>query len=118
MRHLRPIAAAALLGAAAICGCSGGRDGNVLGADPGKAALTPVRDLKADEQVVVAGTMIEKCPTAGCWFMLKDGTGVVRVDTKAAGITVTDVPVNTAVTVTGKVKGGSERLVAATGIRY
>ena len=61
--------------------------------------------------------MIEKCPTAGCWFMLRDQSGVVRVDTKAAGFVVSDIPLNTKVTVAGKVKSTAERQIAATGLR-
>ena len=60
--------------------------------------------------------MIEKCPVAGCWFKLRDQTGVMRVDTKAAGFVVTDVPLHTRMRVQGRAdtQGG----VAATGIRY
>lgn len=112
-------AAAAMLtaGALALSGCAHS-SATVLGKDPGTTHPTVVRDLKPASQVTLAGVMIEKCPTAGCWFMLKDGTGVVRVDTKSAGFTVTNVAVNTPVTVRGVVKDGTERIVAATGIRY
>ena len=105
------------VGSLTLFGCARSSS-NVLGKDPGAAQPTVVRDLKPAAQVTLTGVMIEKCPTAGCWFMLKDGTGVVRVDTKSAGFTVTNVAVNTPVTVRGTVKDGTERVVAATGIRY
>ena len=102
---------------AAVAGCARA-GGTVLGADPGTAAETRVKDLRPASEATVAGVMYEKCPAAGCWFMLRDKSGVIRVDTKAAGFTVTDVPVNSEVTVRGKVKASGERLLAATGIRY
>lgn len=66
--------------------------------------------------------MIEKCPAAGCWFKLRDATGIVRVDTKNAGFVVTDVPVGTTLTVAGTPQvpaaKGTEPTLAATGLRY
>ena len=63
--------------------------------------------------------MIEKCPTAGCWFMLQDNTGRVRVDLKAAGFVVTDVPTGGAVSVTGRLRRDVEEpVVVASGARF
>ena len=62
--------------------------------------------------------MIEKCPVAGCWFKLRDSSGVVRVDTKAAGFVVSDVPLHIQMTVQGKIVPGAEAGIAASGIRY
>ena len=63
--------------------------------------------------------MIEKCPIAGCWFRLRDQTGVIKVDTKSAGFVVVDVPLERQVTVAGKVVAdGDDVMVEATGIRY
>jgi uncharacterized protein YdeI (BOF family) len=63
--------------------------------------------------------MIEKCPTAGCWFRLRDGTGVIKVDTKSAGFVVVNVPVDQKMTVAGKVVAdGDEVVVEATGISF
>ena len=67
--------------------------------------------------MVLRGEMIEKCPVAGCWFKLRDSSGVVRVDTKTAGFVVSDVPLHTRVTVQGKIVPGA-RQFAASGIRY
>ena len=69
-------------------------------------------------QVTLHGEMIEKCPVAGCWFKLRDSSGVVRVDTKAAGFVVSDVPLHTQMTVRGKIVPGVQADVAASGIRY
>ena len=71
-----------------------------------------------DKPTVIRGKMIEKCPMAGCWFNLKDGSGVIKVDTKDAGFVVTEVPLNTEVTVYGSLAKSGEKRIMATGIRY
>ena len=50
--------------------------------------------------------------------MLKDKTGVVRVDTKSSGFVVTEVPLHSTVTVSGAKVAGTEPGIAATGVRY
>lgn len=92
--------------------------GTVLGSDPGQDSVASVKELKPASMTTIKGVMYEKCPAAGCWFMLRDKSGVIRVDTKAAGFTVTDVPVNTEMTVKGSVKENGERILAASGLRY
>jgi len=63
--------------------------------------------------------MTQKCPVAGCWFMLRDDTGTIKVDTKNAGFVVVDVPLNASMTVAGRVAtNGTERFIDATGLRY
>jgi hypothetical protein len=127
VKHASLLALAAIsLSALALAGCSRA-GGSVLGKDPGtdSRAQSTVKDLKSGGPSRLTGVMYEKCPVAGCWFMLRDNTGVIRVDTKAAGFTVTDVPVNTQVTVSGTIKGSheagkgaGERILAASGMRY
>ncbi len=104
----------------ALAGC-GRAAGNVLGITPAAEATATARDLTkahAARKVTLRGEMIEKCPVAGCWFILRDRTGMVRVDTKAAGFVVSDVPLHTNLTVTGTVVPGAQPGLAATGIRY
>ena len=67
---------------------------------------------------VLRGEMIEKCPIAGCWFKLRDATGVIKVDTKAAGFVVSDIPLHTQMTVQGRIVSSTDTEVAAAGIRY
>ena len=84
------------------------------------ASLSKVRELSKTPQgktVQVSGIMVEKCPVAGCWFMLKDDTGIVRVDTKAAGFVVTDLPLQTEVTVAGTVTPGASPSFSASGLQ-
>lgn len=84
------------------------------------ASLSKVRELgktPKEKTVQVSGIMIEKCPVAGCWFMLKDDTGIVRVDTKAAGFVVSDLPLQTKVTVAGVMVPGASPSFSASGLQ-
>ncbi len=89
---------------------------------PGEAAS--VRDLlhssgAAPALRVVKGTMTEKCPVAGCWFLLRDDTGTIKVDTKDAGFVVIEIPVGTTLEVSGRIAADSrERHLVAAGLRY
>lgn len=95
--------------------------GTVLGKVPKgePVSILSVHAGNTPPQVVLNGVMIEKCPTAGCWFRLRDGTGVIKVDTKAAGFVVVNVPLDSNVTVAGKVTAvGNDVQIEATGVRY
>jgi len=103
-----------------LCGCQAAQP-HTLGIAFTPTTLTPVRALAAQSKaapLVVEGEMIEKCPVAGCWFILKDKTGVVRVDTKSAGFVVSEVPVHAHLTVSGTLTPGTQPGIAATGVRY
>jgi uncharacterized protein YdeI (BOF family) len=109
-----------LVCAVLLSGC-GKSKGTLLGKDPRGAPQTvlAVRAGTAPAQFTLNGVMIEKCPTAGCWFRLRDSTGEIKVDTKSAGFVVLDVPLETKVTVAGKVVAdGQDVQIEATGIRY
>ena len=93
----------------------------VLGKPPQGATRTiiSVRVGDSPPQVTVGGVMVEKCPVAGCWFRLSDATGTIKVDTKAAGFVVVDVPLQSQLTVAGRViTEGSDVVLEATGLRY
>ncbi len=102
-------------------GCHRSPSGHILGKAPA-GTPRPVLSVRAGDtpvHVVMTGKMIEKCPQAGCWFYLKDDTGVIKVDTKSAGFVVVNVPLQTELTVAGKVsQEGNEVIVEATGLRY
>jgi uncharacterized protein YdeI (BOF family) len=101
-------------------GCAGHRS-EVRGRPPSGPPVTVARlaGARTNGTVTVHGTMIEKCPTAGCWFVLQDDTGRVRVDLKAAGFVVTDVPTGGAVSVTGRLRRDAEEpVVVASGARF
>ena len=103
-----------------IAGC-GKPTGKVKGAPP-KGDPRTILAVKAGDTpltVTIEGNMVEKCPAAGCWFKIEGGGDVIKVDTKAAGFVVTDIPLQTKITVGGKVvQEGSETIIEATGIRY
>ena len=95
--------------------------GTVLGKTP-KGELRTILAIRAGDtppQVTVRGVMVEKCPVAGCWLRVKDDTGIIKVDTKTAGFTVVNVPLDTKVTVAGKiVMEGDEPQLDASGLTY
>ena len=82
-------------------------------------SIATAKQLHPDSSAVVHGRLTEKCPVAGCWFVLHDSAGTIRVDTKSAGFVVVDIPLQTLVTVAGKIATNeTERIVEATGLRY
>ncbi len=100
-----------------VAGCSGRQD-KALGAAFANATPTAIVALHSSSApVVIQGQMIDKCPISGCWFVVKDRTGVIRVDTKASTFVVAEVPLHSEVTVYGKLQT-SPRQIAATGVRY
>lgn len=83
------------------------------------ANVTLARQTNAEASLILRGSLTEKCPVAGCWFLLQDAGGTIKVDTKNAGFVVVDVPLQSTVTVAGRiVTNGSERFIDATGLRY
>ncbi len=36
-------------------------------------------------QVAIEGTIIKECPHTGCWAVIEDSSGQIRIDTKAGG---------------------------------
>ena len=95
--------------------------GTVLGriTDGEVRSIQSVKSGNTSAPVVLQGVMIEKCPVAGCWFRLQDGTSMIKVDTKSAGFVVVNVPLKTRMTVAGKiVRTDSEVEIEATGVRY
>ena len=103
-----------------ISGCHK-QDPVTLGTAPGLTATASVKqltNLPAQTRVTLAGEMIEKCPVSGCWFILKDKSGVVHVNTKSSGFVVAAVPLHTQVTVSGTVGTGQSKELEATGVRY
>lgn len=93
----------------------------ILGTAPSAPAptLAAARSSSDGAPVTVAGVMVEKCPEAGCWFFLEDGTGRVKVDTKTAGFVVVEVPLRRRMEVVGQwATNGQEVILAASGLRY
>lgn len=121
--NLRVVAFTLLgLGSVLLLGAGCGRsEGRVLGRAP-KGSVHTILAVQAGEtpqQVTVQGRLVEKCPVAGCWFRVADSSGLIKVDTKAAGFVVTDLSLGTPVTVAGRVVWEGDRAaLEATGLRY
>jgi uncharacterized protein YdeI (BOF family) len=110
-----------LAGVASVFAACSARDAQTLGAPVEGTALSvaALQQSEVGSRVVLRGVMTQKCPVAGCWFMLRDDTGTIRVDTKNAGFVVVDVPLQAPVTVGGRVTThGAERVVDASCLRY
>ena len=93
----------------------------VLGNVPNREmrSILSVRAGTTPSQVNIHGVMVEKCPTAGCWFRLRDKTGTIKVDTRSAGFVVVNVPLQKEVTVAGKIiPEGDDVMIEATGLSY
>ena len=103
-----------------VAGCAQVKPAAVLGARPSDTPPVRIASLSTSKQPqTISGTMIDKCPIAGCWFHVKDSTGVIKVDTKNSGFVVTDVPINSHVTVTGLMRGSDhDQTLTATGMSY
>ena len=109
-----------LIGTILSFGCSK-HEALVLGQVPKGDARTinSVKAVDPGTAVVLNGTMVEKCPVAGCWFRLHDNTGTIKVDTRSAGFVVAKVPVNSKLVVSGKlVTDGDDVAIEALGVRY
>ncbi len=105
---------------AALFGCSDRVPKTRGAAVEGMAVpISSLQNVSTQTPVVLHGAMTAKCPVAGCWFMLRDESGIIKVDTRNAGFVVVDVPLNTSVTVAGVViTNGPNRSIDATGLRY
>jgi hypothetical protein len=99
--------------------------GHDLGQPPRTATSATIAALRgspaafAGKTVAVTGRMTDRCPTAGCWFYLNDGTGDLRVDARAGSFSVSGLPVGARLTVYGKLirEPGEELQLAAIGAR-
>src|SRR5262245_1312698 len=110
----------AVMAVALLIGCAERKEKTLGLAFEGTAVpIDAVRHASADSRIVLRGTMTEKCPVAGCWFILRDESGTIKVDTKNGGFAVVDVPLKTPLVVAGHiVTNGTERMIDATGVRY
>jgi len=96
-----------------------------LGHPPRTAAPTTIAALRrrpaalVGKTISLTGRMTERCPTAGCWFYLNDGTGDLRVDAGAGNFSVSGLPVGARLTVYGKIiqEPGEDPQLAAVGVR-
>lgn len=115
-----PVLIPAALAFLVTAGCAP-EGSQVLGQAPTNppVALSAVGRAAGAAPVTVTGTLVEKCPEAGCWFVLQDGASRLKVDTKMAGFVVVDVPLHRRLTVSGHLlTNGTELRLGASGLRY
>ena len=65
-------------------------------------------DKFAEQRVSLTGKIVVEC-AEGCWFFLDDGTGMIYIDLKPAGLTIPQ-KIGSRVTMTGKIKGAGGNL--------
>ncbi|MHB8997225.1 MAG: OB-fold nucleic acid binding domain-containing protein [Armatimonadota bacterium] len=54
-------------------------------------AVTPIGQItkeQAGQDVTIEGTIEKECPSTGCWAIVKDDSGQIRIDTQAGGFTL------------------------------
>ncbi len=59
--------------------------GSPAGADQ---AVVKIGDLSVDQvgqTVAIEGTIKQECPHSGCWAVIEDGSGQIRIDTQKGG---------------------------------
>lgn len=81
--------------------------------------VTPIGHLGPDdagETVTIEGTIIRQCPSTGCWAVVRDDTGEIRIDTRDGGFSLPLHREGRPITVTGNVilKDGRNVEIAAT----
>ena len=103
-----------------VAGCSHEQPRHLGGALTGEEiTVAKIAEVQDDSRVVVHGTMTKKCPVAGCWFMLTDESGTIKVDLKNSEFVVVDVPLKSKMVVAGfVVTNETERILEATGLRF
>jgi len=103
-----------------LVGCSKREEKSLGGVIAGeRATVAQTSEFNAGDSVVIDGTMTEKCPVAGCWFVLRDQTGTIKVDLKNSEFVVVDVPLKSKMIVAGRVAtNGTDRFIEATAARF
>jgi hypothetical protein len=99
--------------------------GRELGRPPRGAVIATIDALRrspgtfAGKTIAVSGQLTQRCPTAGCWFYLNDGTGDLRVDARPGSFSVLGLPIGARLTVYGRLvrEPGEDLQFAAVGAR-
>ena len=48
-------------------------------------AIADITSDQVGERVSIEGTIDKECPHSGCWAVIKDASGQIRIDTQAGG---------------------------------
>ena len=83
------------------------------------APVTPIGEISADQvgqSVTIEGTITKQCPSTGCWAVVRDDTGEIRIETADGGFALPLHKEGRPITVTGKVvlKEGRNLEISAT----
>jgi uncharacterized protein YdeI (BOF family) len=48
-------------------------------------AIADISSNQVGKRVAIEGTIDQECPHSGCWAVIKDASGQIRIDTQAGG---------------------------------
>ncbi len=95
---------------------------NQYGKDISLTEITGISDILTESKshegklVLLEGRIVTECPT-GCWFNLKDDSGLIYVDVKPSGFAIPQIT-GKAVMVEGKVKlQGKKPILIGEGVK-
>lgn len=78
-------------------------------------AIADITSDQVGERVAIEGTIDKECPHSGCWAVIKDASGQIRIDTNAGGFALPLHREGSHIRVTGTVmltEGGSVEITA------
>ncbi|HOF89489.1 MAG TPA: hypothetical protein PLZ36_15515 [Armatimonadota bacterium] len=81
--------------------------------------ITANPDAYLNTEVTIEGELTRECPSSGCWWYIKDGTGEMRADSLAAGFNLPPNQVGKRFLTAGTVirTEGGELEISATGAK-
>lgn len=77
-------------------------------------SISSLNEAMVGKTVAVRGEITQQCPSTGCWFQVKDGTGELFVDLNSTDVRIKERRVGQHAEVSGKLvkRGGELQLVA------
>ena len=48
-------------------------------------AIADITPERLGQTVAIEGTIVQECPHTGCWAIIRDASGRIRIDTQAGG---------------------------------
>lgn len=59
--------------------------GNLPASEVQTVTIGEIAHLQPGETVAIEGTIKRECPSSGCWALIEDHTGEIRIDTEKGG---------------------------------
>lgn len=82
-------------------------------------SIASLNEAMVGKTVAVRGEITQQCPSSGCWFQVKDGTGELFVDLNSTDVRIKERRVGQDAEVSGKlVKRGGELQLEAERVEF